>query len=549
MENINPKIIELIRSRGITEEEDYLELLAEKPKKTYDPFLLLNMEAGVDLILSTIKQQKKICIYGDYDADGITATAILYTVLSDMTSNLEYYIPSRFEEGYGLNCEALDTIKNRGASLVITVDLGSSAHEEVEYAKGLGLDIVVTDHHSIKGKKADCILINPKQENCQYPFKELAGCGVAYKLAQGIQRRSGISKKSLNDVLDLLAIGTIGDIVPLIDENRTFSKYGISKINATKRPGLVKLIEGVSLKPRNIKSESLAYVIVPHINAAGRIMEADLALELLLKNTSTGIDDMVGKLVESNRERRRLQEQTFLSLVEVIERDYKEKYFYLIYAEDAHEGIAGIVAGKLKEKYRRPVAIVTPSGEYLKGTSRSVEKINLYELLKSKESHFIKFGGHSMACGFSMKKESYVELQESLNRDVEIMLEQDEGLFDSTLNPDLFIDIKEITKPFCGELEKLAPFGNGWPKPLLAIKNVTLSKVAYMGNERQHARFYIHDHSRASLAAVLFNKAAENSALLESATPVTVFGYPELSDYRGFTEIKFIVEKIENEVI
>jgi len=549
MENINPKIIELITSRGITEEADYLELLAEKPQKTYDPFLLLNMEAGVDLILSTIKQQKKICIYGDYDADGITATAILYTVLSEMTSNVEYYIPSRFEEGYGLNCEALDEIQNRGVSLVITVDLGSSAHEEVEHAKGLGLDIVVTDHHSIKGKKADCILINPKQEDCKYPFKHLAGCGVAYKLAQGIQRKSGLPKKILSEVLDLLAIGTIGDIVPLIDENRTFSKYGISKINTTKRPGLVKLIESVSLKPGNIKSENLAYVIVPHINAAGRIMEADLALELLLNNTSKEIDDMVGKLVDSNRERRRLQEQTFFSLVEVIERDYKEKFFYLIYAEDAHEGIAGIVAGKLKEKYQRPVAIVTPSGEYLKGTSRSVEKINLYELLKSKESHFIKFGGHSMACGFSMKKEGYAELEETLNRDVEAMLEQDESLFDSTLNPDLFIDIKAITKQFCGELERLAPFGNGWPKPLLAIKNVTLSRLAYMGNVRQHARFFIQDQNGAGLPAVFFNKASENRHLLESITPVTVFGYPELSDYRGFAEIKMILEKIENEVI
>lgn len=549
MKKINPKIIELINARGITEEEDYLELLAEKPQKTYDPFLLLNLEAGVDLILSAIKQQKKICIYGDYDADGITATAILHTVLSELTDNLVYYIPSRFEEGYGLNCEALDSIKKAGTDIVITVDLGSAAYEEVEYAKSLGLDIIVTDHHSIKGQKADCILINPKQDACPYPFKGLAGCGVAYKLAQGIQRKSGISKKSLNEVLDLLAIGTIGDIVPLVDENRTFAKYGMTKLNCTKRKGLLKLMEGVSLKPGQIKSENLAYVIVPHINAAGRIMEADVALELLLNSKPAEIDDKVNKLIDNNRERRRLQEEAICHLDDVIEREYKGKYFYIIYSEETHEGIAGIVAGKLKEKYMRPVAILTPSGDVLKGTSRSIEKINLYELLKTKENHFIKFGGHAMACGFSLKRENYKALEEALNRDVEEMYAKDNSLFDTKISADLIMGLNDITKEFCEELEKLSPFGNGWPKPILEIKNVTLSKVIYMGNVKQHARFLIRDCNGASIAGVFFGKAAGYATILESGESVTVFGYPEISIYNGFEEIKLYIEKIEKEVV
>jgi len=546
MEKTNPKIIELLKARGFTEEEDYLELLAEKPKKTYDPFLLLNMEAGVDLILSSISLNKKICIYGDYDADGITATAILYSVLSQLTNNLEYYIPSRVEEGYGLNYSALKMIKNRGVDLVITVDLGSTAYDEVEFAKNLGLDIIITDHHSIKDKKADCILINPKQQECAYPFKNLAGCGVAYKMAQGIQRKTGISKKVLSDVLDLLAIGTIGDIVPLVDENRTFAKYGLTKINSTARPGLQKLLEGVSMKPGQIKSENVAYVIVPHINAAGRMMDAFVALELLI-DIGSNPDDKVKKLIENNRERRKLQEQTFCSLVEQIEREYKEKYFYLIYSEAAHEGITGIVAGKLKEKYMRPVAIVTPSGEHLKGTSRSIDSINLYDLLKSKEEYFLKFGGHAMACGFSMKKEYYEILEQELNRDVEVMFKNNDALFDFILSPDLKMDISEISAQFCEELEKLGPFGNGWRRPLIALSGVEVTGTFFMGNENQHARFNLSDEHNGKMQAIFFGRAVEFREIIMSGEPVTVYGYPEISSYKGNTNVQFVVDYIEKE--
>ncbi len=546
MEKTNPKIIELLKARGVAEEEDILELLAEKPKKTYDPFLLLNMEAGVDLILSSIRHNKKICIFGDYDADGITATAILYTVLSQLTNNLEYYIPSRMEEGYGLNCSALKQIKNRGVDLVVTVDLGSTAYDEVEYAKSLGLDIIITDHHSIKDKKADCILINPKQEECKYPFKQLAGCGVAYKMAQGIQRKTDMPKKILSEVLDLLAIGTIGDIVPLVDENRTFAKYGLTKINSTARPGLQKLLEGVSLKTGQIKSENVAYVIVPHINAAGRMMDALVALELLIESGDNS-DEKVKRLIENNRERRRLQEQTFCSLVEQIEREYKDKFFYLIYSDAAHEGITGIVAGKLKEKYMRPVAIVTPSGENLKGTSRSIDNINLYELLKSKEEYFLKFGGHAMACGFSMKKEYYEILENELNRDVEAMFETNHALFDSSISPDLTMEINEISAKFCEELGKLGPFGNGWRKPLIALGGVEISGTFFMGNENQHARFTLSDERNVKMPAIFFGRAAEYREIMKSGQPVTVYGYPEISSYRGNTNVQFVVESIEEE--
>ncbi len=281
---LQPRILELLNKRGIRTEEEIKEFLSDKPQKTYDPFLLLNMEAGVDFILSSIEENERICIYGDYDADGITSTSVLMEVLSKLTKNLTYYIPSRFEEGYGLNCEALKKIKANGVDLVITVDCGSVSCAEVEYAKEIGLKILVTDHHTITDKQADCLVINPMQPGCPYPFKHLAGVGVAFKLAQALAAETGLPKSVVNRTLDLVGIGTIGDIVPLVDENRTLAKYGIRAINVSQRLGLVKLMEGVSLDKGAVSSENISYIIVPHLNASGRMENAGIAAGLMMGN-------------------------------------------------------------------------------------------------------------------------------------------------------------------------------------------------------------------------------------------------------------------------
>ena len=370
--------------RGVTEESDILEFLSEKPNLTYDPFLLKDLDAGVDLLLSYVHQAKKICIYGDYDADGVTSISLMLQILSHLTDDLIYYIPSRFEEGYGLNKEALRSIRQQGAELVVTVDCGSVSYDEIEYGKSIGMDFIVTDHHNINDTPADCILINPKQPDCTYPFKHLSGCGVAFKLAQGIQRKAGLPKSVLTDVLDLVAIATIGDIVPLIDENRTLTKYGMGIISSKRRPGLKALMMETGLAQCKIKSESIAYIIVPHLNAAGRLLDAKVGVELLTATDEEKIKSCVSKLTESNLERRRIQEEAFVFCKEIIERDWKEDLFYIIDASGIHEGIAGIVAGKIKDEYSRPTIVVTPSCDtgYVKGSGRSINGLNLYELLK-----------------------------------------------------------------------------------------------------------------------------------------------------------------------
>ncbi len=273
---LSSTLTKLLHQRGITGEDEIAEFLSQKPRRTYDPSLLADADAGVDFILQEIEKGSRICIYGDYDADGITATSLMLHVLRYLVppERVGYYIPSRFEEGYGLNREALGQIAERGYQAVITVDCGSVSAAEIAYAKELGLAILVTDHHTITDRMADCLLVNPKRADSGYPFRELCGCGVAFKMAQLLQKRCGLPKHVLSEVLDLAAIGTMGDIMPLLDENRTICKYGMQMINSGSRYGLRKLAEGAGLTLGHISSENISFVIVPHLNATGRMEDS-----------------------------------------------------------------------------------------------------------------------------------------------------------------------------------------------------------------------------------------------------------------------------------
>ena len=546
MSEINPIIREILKNRGITEESDILEFLSEKPNLTYDPFLLKDLEAGVDFILSSINQKRNICIYGDYDADGVTSISLLMQILSNLTDKLFYYIPSRFDEGYGLNKDAIDFIKSKGADLIITVDCGSVSYEEVEYGKSIGIDFIVTDHHNINDRPADCILINPKQVDCPYPFKHLAGCGVAFKLAQGLQRKANLPKSVLTGVLDLVAIATIGDIVPLIDENRTLTKYGMEMVNTKKRPGLKKLIEEVGLTSEKIKSENIAYIIVPHLNAAGRLLDAKIGVELLITKDQKKIAENVAVLIQNNKDRKRIQEEAFQKCREIIIAEFQKDLFYIISPSDIHEGIAGIVAGKIKDEFGKPAIVVTASGGdgYLKGTGRSINGLNLYELLKKYEKLFLKFGGHSGACGFLMKADDLEELRICLNQEIERLYHENQNLFDSSLSIDLDIEEKDIDIELTLELEKLGPFGCQNERPLFQIKGIQPVGVSFMGATKQHVRFSSLGNSGNGVSCILFQKAQEYSEILLKGSFLNLAGYLDINVWNGDSKIQFVLKCI-----
>lgn len=533
----------LLSMRGIESPEDISEFLSDRPKKTYDPFLLLNMEAGVDLLLSEIKSGTKICIYGDYDADGVTSVCILTSVLSHLTDNLIHYIPSRFNEGYGLNKEAITKLAVQGVGLLVTVDCGSVSYDEVQFAKALGMRVIVTDHHSIDDVKAECILINPKQEECQYPFKELAGCGVAFKLAQAVQQRMGLPKKVINDVLDLVAVGTVGDVVALTDENRTMVKYGLNKINSASRISMKKLIEGISLKW--VKSENIAFGIAPHINAAGRMANAEEAVKLFTLHDETSIQRQVDKLIECNRERKKKQEEAYEEAIKSYSQQAEGHDFIILNMPDIHEGIGGIVAGKVKEFYNRPVVIVTPSSEgYLKGTGRSIDSVNLYTLLKKTDYLFERFGGHKSACGFLMKEENLSELRENVLAGIQTLKDYDPSIFDIEHDWDMEVSPAEITSDLYKELEKLEPCGQLNPSPAFIMKDVMLSNVKFMGADNTHARFTAVSADGGRADCVLFRKAQEKKSYLTGVQSADIIGTLDMQIWQGREKVQFMVEEI-----
>lgn len=543
------KIIrELLNKRGIVEESDIIEFLSEKPTKTYDPFLLLHLEAGVDFLLSAIKKGDKICIYGDYDCDGITSVALMMQILSPLTDKLEYYIPSRFDEGYGLNKEAIGKIHAGGAKVILTVDCGSVSVEEVELVKQLGMDIIITDHHNIGDRIPDCLLINPKQPNCPYPFKELAGCGIAFKMAQGIQIKAGLPKSVLAEILDLVCIGTIGDVVPLIDENRTLAKYGLQRLNSTKRPGLIQLIQETGLHVGEVRSENIAYVIVPHINSAGRISKPEIAVEMLISGETAIYIQGVESLLASNRERKKLQEETYQNCLSIIEEHEEKPDFMLVYAEGAHEGITGIVAGKIKDKYERPSIIVTQSGEngeYLKGTGRSISSVDIHKLLKGTEEIFDKFGGHSGACGFLMKKEKLEVLRKYLEQAMAALYLDNPELFILEKQIDYVFSGKEIDIPLIREIDRLSPFGHSNEKPYFRIDHVRIDKCYFMGATNSHVRFNGLCQDGTTLTCILFGEASRYASLLLEKKEVSIYGAPDINTWNGSTKIQFVVHTIK----
>jgi single-stranded-DNA-specific exonuclease len=547
MIQMNPAVVRILRHRGIIAPEDIAEFLSDKPTKTYDPFLLRNMAEGVDFILSAIDAGKRICVYGDYDMDGIASAALLVSVLRLVTDKVDWYIPSRFSEGYGLNKEALQNIADAGGRVVITVDCGSVSADEVLFGRSIGLELLVTDHHNIEGRAADCLIINPKQEGERYPFTGLAGCGVAFKLAQALQRKLALPRDLLNSVLDLVGLATIADIVPLVDENRTLAKYGLRMLNRGRRPGLRRLIEKLGLAGKTIQAEQVAFVIAPHINAAGRMGEAQEVGRLLLTDDAAVIERVTDELLKLNAERKRVQEEVFAACDGIAARIFEEDTpIGVINAGDAHEGITGIVAGKLKEKHNRPVIILTNSanGEsgdaYLKGTGRSIDGVDMYGLLQSCADMFEKFGGHAMACGFLMEAVHEKRFRATLTDGMNALLARAPELLTRTApKPDAEIEPEDVNIAFIKQLNALEPFGNGNPVPLLAMREVFVSNLLRLGERGQVLTFCAD-----GIQCVLFNRADAYYELLAPGTPVSLFGRPVWDNYRNKERIQFKVEYV-----
>lgn len=471
--HITNLLASILVNRGIIDGEKINVFLNPTRKDFYNPFLMPDMEIAVKRIVKAIENKEKIMIYGDYDADGITSITVLKKYLNEIGLKTGEYIPNRLNEGYGLNKDAISKIYNDGYRLMITVDCGISGLEEVEYANSLGMEIIITDHHEPAEKLPEAIaVIDAKRKDNKYPFNQLAGVGVVFKLIQAISTELKLEEKEYLKYLDLVCIGTISDIVPLVDENRVIAKLGLKLIEKTKNIGLKTLLNIADLK--KIDSNAISFGVAPRINACGRMGFQEEALQLFLTEDSGEATKIAKRLVQFNQERQAKEKQIFEEVIEKIEKDNKDKKCIVLAEENWHHGIIGIVASKITEIYYKPSILICLEGDKGKGSGRSIPGFDLYTALTKCSDYIEKFGGHSMAIGITIKKENFEKLKEAIEK-----YAQESNISDimPIINIDKEINLKNINIEEVKSLELLEPFGEANKMPLFLLRNLKIDSI------------------------------------------------------------------------
>lgn len=441
----------------------------------HDPFLMDGMEIATTRVIQALTENQSICIYGDYDVDGTCSTALLYMFLKELGANVEYYIPKRLTEGYGISQAGIDYVKSRDISLLISVDCGITAVEETKYANELGLDLIICDHHQPKEQIPEAYaVLDPLKPGCDYPFKYLSGAGVAFKLAQGVSERIGKRELPMQ-YLDLVALAGAADIVPLVDENRVLVKEGLNLINSNPRPGIEALIESSNLKPGNLSSGQVVFTIAPRVNAAGRLGDAERAVELFVTKNKNEAREYAKILESENYQRRRIDEGTLEDALNIIENslDLDVEIPIVLHQENWHPGVIGIVASRLVEKFYRPTIMLTTVDGVAKGSARSIANFNIYEALEKCKDVLIHFGGHKAAAGLAVEIDKINEFKERFSQVVR------ESMTLEDLFPEIHIDsqlkFSEITPKFLRIIDQFAPFGPGNMRPIFLSEGVEIA--------------------------------------------------------------------------
>lgn len=543
---IKPLLAKLLVNRNVRTKNTALKFLNPQ-KKHINHDLLLNMDKGVELLKSYLNTNKKIAVFGDYDVDGVMAAAILYKGLQVLHEDIMYYIPHREKEGYGLNKKAIEYLKAQNTDLIIAVDNGISALEEVDFAKESGMEVLIIDHHEaiIKGGEEilpDCLVINPKQRNCPYPFKELCAAALAYKFI------SLIHNHNEDEFLAMAAIGTLCDVVSLLGENRTLAAEGLKILNkGIENPGLKALAKEKNIE--EITEDTIGFQIGPCINAAGRLKNAEIALELFLAKDETTAKILAKELNALNEERKAKTKAAFDSVEKELEK-YKQDKVIVIYKEDIHESIAGIVAGRIKDRLHKPVVILTEGEDCVKGSARSVEGYDIYKELAENRHLFRRFGGHNMAAGMSLDKDNISTLREELNKN-----------FDHHTEPVIFIDelleVDQVTYALAKEIDILRPFGKDNPPPLFMAEKVPITDLRIL--DRKNTIIFTLG-SKINIKAVFFGDTSKFENLIEenynfyesekilkgilrtAKLCLDIVYYIDINHYNGLTSVQLKIE-------
>ena len=533
-------LAQLLINRDLTSLSEIERFLSCQKSLLYDPFTLQGMRKAVSRIRTAIAAREKILIYGDYDADGITAACVLITFLKQEGADVSSYIPHRIDEGYGLNMEAVRFARSQGTSLVIAVDCGTTDKEEVAYLNRYGIDTIIIDHHQVRGELfPDAYsLINPLQPGCGYPFKDLAAVGLAYKVVCAL---SGDAGNAGDEYLDLVAVGTVADVVPLVGENRILTRHGLARLRTTARVGLKALMEAAGIYGRNIQTEHIGFIIGPRINVSGRIGSADLALRLLLTEDADEARQISGILNQENSTRQRMQEEIFKEALSHIEGqvNFKDHQVIVVWGHGWHPGVVGIVASKIVDRFYRPAIVLGVKEKIAKGSGRSIDNFHLFEAVHRCRALVENFGGHEAACGLTILTDNLERFRDSINTVARQMLSADDLVpkVDVEMEMPLHLVKKEIIK----DLERLSPYGMGNPQPLFLSTGVRL-KDAPTRFGKNGMRMWVTD-KKMTCEAVCFN--AYDLGAFPDAGALDLVYYPKIRKISGIDSVELEVEDLK----
>ena len=537
--NISKLLAKVLLNRGFKEKEKVQKFLYPKLEELYDPFLMNDMDVAVQRIIEAYETKEKVTIYGDYDVDGITSISVLKSFLTELGMDVEHYLPSRLEEGYGLNNEAVKKVAEQSTKLLITVDCGISAYNEVEYAKELGMEVIVTDHHECPEKLPRALaVLDPKREDSTYPFSSLAGVGVSFKLIQALSYRLNLDRKRYLKYLDVVCLGTVADIVPLVDENRIIVTYGLILMKQTRKVGLQELIKASGYS--KIDSTTISFGLAPRLNACGRMGKADLALELILTQDRAEAQKIALELNEINKERQEVEKKIISDAIEIIERDkLYENGVIVVGNENWHHGVIGIVASKITETYYKPSILICMENGKGKGSGRSIEGFDLHGALTECEDLLEKFGGHEMAIGLSIYESNILKLREKL---CSIAIENKIDELQPVVKIDAEVNSDDISFETIRDLEKLEPFGEANPSPIFMYKNLKVDSVRALSNGK-HLRLVLKDNNF-KYDAIAFNMG-DKSLSIEIGNKVDIAHSLEINHFNNTDKIQFNLKDIK----
>lgn len=545
--HISPVTARIIRNRDVEGEKAIDRYLNGTLDQLYDPHLMKDMDKAAALILEKIRAGVRIRIVGDYDIDGVCSTYLLYRGLTRCGAAVDYQIPERIRDGYGINESIIRKAKEDGIDTIVTCDNGIAALEQVRLAKELGMTVIVTDHHEVVRDEdgsqvlpeADAV-VNPHRDDCTYPFAGICGGVVAYKLVQVLYEKNGISEQEWKDMLEFAAIATVGDVMKLQDENRIIVRWGLKQIPHTASAGLRALVEACGLDIYDLTAYHIGFVIGPCLNASGRLKTAKLALELLLcegMQQSARAEEMAAELKLLNEERKDMTQAGMEQAFEQVDAELADEDVLVVYLPDCHESLAGIIAGRVRENYNKPSFVLTRGEDCVKGSGRSIESYHMYQALCGVQDLLLKFGGHPMAAGFSLKEENIDEFRRRLN--------EQSALTKEDFIPKIWIDVamplEYISEALVNELKGLEPFGQGNEKPQFAQKNLRIRSVRAIGRNNNAVRMTVVTEQGRPMEAMVFTVADQFVEEAKQSRSIDVIYYPDINEYNGNRTLQIVV--------